>query len=109
MTRGVCAATLSAANFPILGIRDEDEPLRIGRVKKLHLGPGKVSNPLPVERGNLAHNQLGLPAGRLIPDQLKATLPDRCEDTRGCASRVKARRDEHVGHLRTWRRAVRII
>jgi hypothetical protein len=93
--RWVSTETSEVASFD--GIRDEDEPLRIDGVKKLHLGPEKISNPLPGEGQNLAHDQLGLPAGRLIPDQLKATLPDRCEDTRGCAFRVKARCDEHVG------------
>ena|SRR6516162_6368159 len=34
---------------------------------------------------------------RLIPDQLKASLPDGCQDARGCAPRVEARRNKHVG------------
>src|SRR6516162_3428832 len=34
---------------------------------------------------------------RLIPDQLKASLPDGCQDARGCAPRVEARCNKHVG------------
>jgi hypothetical protein len=83
--------------FPILGIRDEDEALRIDGTKKLHLGPEKINYPLPVEGRNLAEDHLGLSAGRLVPNHLKATLPDGCEDARGCAFQVEARRDEHVG------------
>ena len=57
----------------------------------------KIGDPLPVEVRNPPQDHLGLPSRRLVPDWLKATLPDACEDTRGCASRVEARGDEHVG------------
>jgi hypothetical protein len=84
--------------------------LRIDRVSEFHLRLEKISDTLPVEGRNSPQDHLGLPSGRLVPDQLKAALPDSCEDTCGCTSRVEARRDEHIGvdynpsHMTTLRK-----
>src|SRR5262249_31213815 len=40
---------------------------------------------------------LDLASGRLVPDQVKAFVPDGCRDARGCAPRVEASRNKHVG------------
>ena len=81
----------------MLGIRDADEAVRIDGASKLRLGLEKISDPLPVEVRNSPQDHLGLLSGGLVPDQLKAAFPDGCKDLRGRASRVEARRNEHVG------------
>jgi hypothetical protein len=90
---GCCA---ERREFTIIGIFNEDKVVGIGTAGKLSLWPKKISELLPTEARNSAQNKLGLAPGRFIPDQSKASLPDRRDDTRRCASRIEARGYEDI-------------
>ena len=64
--------------FSIVPIPDEDEGVRIDGPGKLPFWLEENSNPLPVEAWNSAQDHFSLALGRLIPDQLKASLPNGC-------------------------------
>src|SRR5215469_15635833 len=90
---GCCA---ERREFSIVRIFDEAKVVGIDTAGKLSLRPKEISELIPVEERNSAQNKLGLAAGRFVPDQLKASLPDSREDTLRCASRVEARGYEDI-------------
>ena len=79
---GRCA---ERCEFSIVRIFDEDKVVRIHTAGKLSLRPKEISELIPAEERNSAQNKLGLAAGRFVPNQLKASLPDSREDTRRCS------------------------
>ena len=82
--------------FSIVRIFDEDKVVEIDAAGKLSLWSKEITELTPTEERNSAQNNLGLAAGRFVPDQLKASLPDTRKDTLPCASRVEARGYEDI-------------
>src|SRR6516162_7741345 len=93
--RNFCCCT-ERREFSIVRIFDEDKVVGIDTASKLSLWPKESTELIPTEERNSAKNKLGLAPGRFVPHQLKAPLPDGCEDTLRCASRVEARGYEDI-------------
>ena len=83
--------------FSIVRILDEGKVVGIDTAGKLFLWAKEISKLIPTEVWNSAQNKLGLAPGRLVPNQLKTSLPDSREDTRRCAFRIESRGYEDIG------------
>ena len=82
--------------FSIVRIFDEGKVEGIDTAGKLSLWAKEISELIPTEGRNSAHNKLGLAPCRFVPNQLKMSFPDSREDTRRCAFRVEARSYEEI-------------
>jgi hypothetical protein len=80
--------------FSIVPIGDHDKSVGIDATGKLALWPEQIRASRPFEARNPAQDCLGLTSGRLVPDQLKMSLPHGRNNVRGCTCGVETRRDE---------------
>jgi hypothetical protein len=78
VTRGLFAAAISAerCEFSVVPIPDEDKGARSDGAGKLPLWLEQISDFVPVDAPNSAEDHLDLALGRLVPDQVRAFVPD---------------------------------
>ena len=83
--------------FPIVRIFDKDKVPGIDTARKFSLRSKEISELILTQGRNSSQHQVGLPPGRLAPNQLKAPLPDCREDMRRRASCTEPRGYEDIG------------